>query len=292
MVGNISDNYGLHCNSGACAMSWSGGLIDWIESDAAYISVVFSWQLQKAFQRAVWYKIQGYKVMAGGPAVANNPGFLSGVAEIGGHIEALSRHNPDAVFTTRGCIRKCPFCLVPKIEGDLIEIPDFEPKPIICDNNLLAASRKHFDLVVDKLKRIKQVDFNQGLDARLMTKHHAERLAELDLKAVRLAWDNTATEPQFMRAYKLLGDAGISARFIRVYCLIGYNDTPEDALYRLKTVWALGSFPNPMRYQPLDAIKRNSFIGKHWTDRELKIYMRYWTKLRWLGHIPFKEYNG
>jgi len=271
--------------------NWSSGLIEHIENYTAYISVVFSWMMQDAFQRAIWLKAQGYRVMAGGPAVSMNPGCINEVADIEGEWSALSYHNPDATFTSRGCIRNCKFCAVPKIEGHLIELTDWEPKPIVCDNNLLACSLKHFDNVIDRLNPIRGVDFNQGLDARLLTKHHAERLAELDLYAVRLAWDHIGLENQYMAAFQILRDAGIPARKIRTYVLIGYKDTPDDALYRLQTIKDLGSWPNPMRYQPLDAQRKNEYVGENWTERELKNYMRYWSRLRWLEHIPFEDYS-
>ena len=271
-------------------MNWSGGYIEWIEGNTAYISVVFSWLLGKAFQRAVWLKMQGYKVRAGGPAVSYNPKFLASVAEIGGEVDALSRHNSDATFTTRGCIRKCSFCIVPKIEPEYKELDDFPIRPIICDNNFLAASRAHFDLVIDRLKPLKGVDF-QGLDARLLTKYQAERLAELDLYCARLAWDHTGIEKELIRAIDLLQGAGIPKGKIRCYVLIGFNDNPEDALYRLQTLKNLGLWPTPMRYQPLNAIKRNEYIAPGWTGRQLMSYMRYWSRLRWLEHIPFSVYH-
>lgn len=270
---------------------WSGGYIEWIIKDTAFLSVVFSWRLDEAYQRANWYKMQGYKVRAGGPAITTNPGFMGTVADITGQVNALPRHNPDATFTTRGCPRRCSFCAVPKIEGDLIELDDWPIKPVICDNNILAASRKHFDSVIDKLKSLKQVDFNQGLDARLLTEYHAGRLAELDLKCVRLAWDHSKLEPQFMKAFETLRRARIPANRIRSYVLIGFNDTPEDALYRLRTIRNLGAWPNPMRYQPLNTKKKNSFIDSGWTHRELIKFMRYWSNLRYTGAIPFGEWD-
>ena len=274
-------------------MKWDGGgYAEWTEKKDAFISVVFSWQLDSAYQRAVWLRSSGYRVQAGGPAVALNPGAISDVAEVGGTVDALPHHNPDATFTTRGCIRHCPFCAVPIIEGDLVELTDWEPRPIVCDNNLLAASEAHFDRVIDRLKPLSGIDFNQGLDSRLLTKRHAERLTELNLSTVRLAWDNTAYEHQFITAYKVLRDAGIPARMIRVYVLIGFDDTPEDALYRLETIRGLGSWPNPMRYQPLDTKRRNDYVSPSWTDAHLKKYMRYWSRLAWFGHIPFSEYSA
>jgi hypothetical protein len=111
------------------------------------------------------------------------------------------------------------------------------------------------------------------------------------MKVVRLAWDDTKYERQFMQAYEMLTSAGFKPYKIRVFVLIGFNDTPDDALYRLETVRNLGSFPNPMRYQPLDTTKRNSYVAPDWTDHELKRYMRYWARLNWLSSVPFEEYD-
>lgn len=268
------------------------GLVEWTEGKTAFLSVVFSWNLQEAYQRACFWRATGYRVIAGGPAVAYNPTFLSDVALIpqGYPIIALPYHNLDATRTTIGCPRKCPFCIAPIVEGEFREIQHWTPRPIVCDNNLLAASRRHFDKVVDRLKPLTGVDFNQGLDARFLTSYHAQRLAELDLKCVRLAWDYTSMEGAFMAAFECLTRAGIAPSIVRVYVLIGFKDGPADALYRLETIRRLGAWPNPMRYQPLDAKERNSYTGPNWTDRELKRFMRYWANLRFTGAIPFNEF--
>jgi len=220
------------------------------------------------------------------------PDYLEDVAEIGGEVDALKHHNPDATFTSRGCIRKCGFCAVPKIEGDLAELDTWESKPIICDNNLLACSRKHFDKVIDSVKGLREIDFNQGLDARLLTDYHANRLAELDLVILRLAWDHSALEALVTRALETLIGAGIPRNKVRIYVLMGYDDTPEDALYRFETLKAWGIWPNPQRYNPLDALKRDSYVAPSWTDRELRRMMRYWGRQAWLGGISYEEYIG
>ena len=277
---------------------WQNGIVEWIEGETAFLSVVFSWQLQNAYQRAVWYKSAGYHICAGGPAVTLNPDFLADVAQIGGAVPALHRHNPDATFTSRGCVNRCPFCAVPTLEGALVELDDWPVKPIICDNNLTACSVAHFDRVIDRLleAQCSEVDFNQGLDARLLTEHHAARIAELHraglLSVVRLAWDHSNLEVQLRRAHGILRDAGIPARKIRVYCLIGFNDTPEDARYRLETVYSMGSLPSPMRYQPLHSTRRNEHVGEHWSHRELTRYMRYYSNLVRLRAVPFDEFEN
>lgn len=204
--------------------------------------------------------------------------------------DALEWHNPLATFTSRGCIRRCPFCAVWRTEGDLQELDTWSVRPIVCDNNLLACSQAHFDRAIDRLKQLSGIDFNQGLDARLMSKHHADRLAELDCM-VRLAFDSVNYESSFMKAYELLREAGFPKKRIRTYVLVGFDDTPDDALYRLQTVTSLGIDPNPMRYNPLDTLTRDSYVKKPWTDSELTRYVRYWSNLRYFRAVPFEDFR-
>ena len=268
---------------------WSKNIVEWQENGTANISVVFSWDLQKAYQRAVWQRQMGYVVKIGGPAAYYQPRIFDSVAEVCNGLEVVQRHNPEAVFTSTGCIRDCEFCIVHKTEGDLKEKKHWIPRRIVCDNNLLACSRVHFDKVIDSLKPLKGVDFNQGLDARLLTDYHAQRIAELDLANVRLAWDHVEMESKFMQAFERLRKAGIPKNKIFVYVLIGYKDTPNDALYRLETVKNLGALPSPMRFQELAAKKRNSYVGENWTNRQLIRYMRYWANLTKVRGLPFEQ---
>lgn len=269
---------------------WQSGLVDWVEGDEAFISCVFSWQIQQAYQKCVWHNQMGYRVTVGGPAIKYNPYLFAGFSTFDtGKVDALFHHNPNATFTSRGCIRKCKFCIVPNIEGDLKEIPNFEPRPIVCDNNLLACSRRHFDQVIDKLKPLKDIDFNQGLDIRLVQSYLASRLAELSLRCLRVSWDNVHYTSSFMNGIDILTKY-IPKSLIRVYVLIGFNDTPDDALYRLKKVQQMGLLPFPMRYQPKDTHRKNAYVSPNWTNRELIRYMKYWSH-RYLWGIPFEEFR-
>jgi hypothetical protein len=271
---------------------WTKRPVEHVEGDTARISVAFTWNLQEAYQRAVWLRAEGRRVVVGGPAVALMPDYLADVAEVEENWPgAVQRHNQCATFTSRGCIRKCSFCAAWRIEGGLRELDDWPIRPIVCDNNLLATSQKHFDRVIDRLKPLARVDFNQGLDARLLTKYHAERLTELDCIA-RLAFDHISVEKMWLAALQRLLDAGMPKYRIRSYVLIGHNDTPEDALYRLELVRGLGIVPNPARYNPLDAMVRDKFVGPNWTHAQIQRYIRYWANLRFLGPIPFELYRG
>lgn len=272
--------------------TWRKRTVVWTEGPTVCVSVPFTWNLPKAFSQCVWYKQQGFKVRAGGPAVSLLPDYLSSVAQIGGEVDALPRHNSEATFTTRGCIRQCSFCAVPKIEGDLKELKSWIPKRLVCDNNLLAASQKHFDRVIDSVKHIAGVDFNQGLDARLLNAHHIERLQELDKPIIRFAWDDVKEESIVRDAVQRMIDAGFSKRGVRVYVLIGNSDTPEDALYRLITLRdVLKVRTCPMRFQPLYELKYNSYIAPGWTEKELVKMMTYFFRQRYVAHIPYAEFE-
>jgi hypothetical protein len=272
--------------------TWSKTFIECSENGTTRLSVAFTWDLPAVYQRAAWQSSMGQRVIVGGPAVSLMPDYLSDVAEIGDDWpDALAHHNPMATFTSRGCVRRCSFCAVWRVEGQLRELDDWPIRPIVCDNNLLACSLKHFDRVIDRLKPLPNVDVNQGLDARLMTKYHADRLAELKRPMIRLAFDHVSSESSFMAAYEMLREAGITKHQIRVYVLVGYQDTPEDALYRLRLVSDLGIDPNPMRYNPLDSLVRDSYVGPNWTDSELTRYVRYLANLRWFRAVPFEDFR-
>jgi hypothetical protein len=181
---------------------------------------------------------------------------------------------------------------VPKIEGEFRELSAWQPARLVCDNNILAASRRHFDRVIDNVKHIEGVDFNQGLDKKELKNWHIDRLQELDKPMIRFAWDDVNEEPALRDAIDGILAAGFPHSRISVLALIGWNDTPEDALYRLVTlrdVLRVTAFP--MRYQSLKSVKYNDYVASGWTDEELKKMMRYWARQNWFKKIPYDEFD-
>lgn len=128
-------------------------------------------------------------------------------------------------FLTRGCPNRCKWCIVPMKEGkvrenaDIEEFLDGKKKAILMDNNVLASE---FGIrQIEKIVKMKlRVDFNQGLDARLIDNAVANLLAKVKwIDYIRLACDKHSQIQEIKKAYKLLQKHGYS-RKIFCYTLI------------------------------------------------------------------------
>lgn len=252
---------------------WPKKEIYWNDDNILYISIPFTWRLPivkaKLKQRELF---QSWKsVVVGGPAAYLMPDYFEdlGFVSIGKSANGIMQKiNPMATKTSVGCVRKCEFCAVPKIEGNIKELSDWPDLPIITDNNLLACSKKHFNRVIDRLKKHKEVDFNQGIDARLLKKYHADRFSELKKPIVRLALDNLDYSDSWMKAYQLLRNAGLPKNLIRSYAIIGFNSGPGEAWERCEFINKLNIKVLPMWYHSLNQTKQNIV-----TDEQKKIGM-------------------
>jgi len=273
-------------------IKWPKGPTKWIKDRTLYISIPFTWNLQEIKNEILQRSFFWDKAVVGGPAVSLMPDFFNDIECV-----ALDSHdmpgvlqeiNPLATKTTIGCIRHCKFCAVPKIEPDFIELEDWPDLPILIDNNILAASRKHFDKVIDRLKKHNEpidkpgntVDFNQGIDARLLKKYHANRIAEIKKPIIRLALDSMAHVDQWNSAFEKLRSAGLSKKAIRSYVLIGFNSGVDEAWDRCEYVNSFGIKALPMWYHALDAMEKNVVTEDQeklgWTDEERKLIMQYY----------------
>ena len=152
-----------------------------VVGDTVLLSVVFSWDLDKALQRAVDLWSLGHKVEIGGPAAC-----YAGLGSLS-QPDAYLWHNERAVFTTKGCVRSCSFCVVPATEGGLVELSNWSravpDQPIVCDNDFAASSQRHFDKAIDYLKSAKRIDI-QGVSVFSLTDYRVQRLAESVRKLV------------------------------------------------------------------------------------------------------------
>lgn len=188
-------------------------------------------------------------------------------------------------FTSRGCVRQCGFCFVPKKEGafkDVAEIKDLiNPRSnvlILHDNNLTADP-----FVIDKLHEIRDrklvVDINQGCDVRLVNEDIARALSEVKhLRSLHYAWDLMGFEKQVLEGISTL------SKFIKPYrhmcfMLVGFNTTYEEDMYRFRKLVELKVDPYVMVY--------NENPNK---DLRLKHFAR-WVNGRIYKKCSFDEYE-
>jgi len=157
-------------------------------------------------------------------------------------------------FTSRGCIRKCPWCNVPQQEGNIKHWADFRefwnPKHrrlLLLDNNILADPAWQQTLA-DLGDLNLEVDFNQGLDIRLIDDEAIWYLKRIETKQLRFAFDDLSYERSVRRGIEMMLKADISKSHLSFYVLIGY-DGDHTALERMKILNSYGVDVYPMVYK-------------------------------------------
>ena len=207
-------------------------------------------------------------------------------------------------YTSRGCIRKCNFCGVPKLEGaqrdtdsltSLVKAIDerYGPKKdlILMDNNVVASAR--FKDIIAEIRDLgfvpgatirrsheriavrRRVDFNQGVDARILCKDpmYLRELATICLKPLRIAFDHLGLKKVYEQAIRFAHEHGLVE--LSNYMLYNFKDSPTDLFERMRLnvqlneelkirIWSF-----PMRYQPTDRPDRG-FVGAKWTRYQLR----------------------
>lgn len=209
------------------------------EADEVHVSCAFTWDIEEAERLREAWALYYPVVRLGGPAINGSNGeFTPGMYVKRG-----------VTFTSRGCNRRCPWCLVPEYEGKLRTL-NIKPGWIVQDNNLLATPQKHQEQVFAMLgAQGRAVSFPGGLDTRLVTDWTAEQLSALRIKEVFLAADTEGALPALRQAVSRL--SFLKRRQLRCYVLIGFGEELLwEAARRLKAVWGAGCLPFAQLYQP------------------------------------------
>jgi hypothetical protein len=205
-------------------------------------------------------------------------------------------------YASRGCIRKCHFCGVPKLEGPLragtpltqyVKTVDELYGPMkdltLMDNNVVALP-EFKNIIAEirdlgftpgaKLKRgrgsvQRRVDFNQGVDARILSKDpmYLRELSTICLKPLRIAFDHLGVKGPYEKSIRYAHEFGLTE--LSNYMLYNFHDNPADLYERMRLnvdlneelgirIWSF-----PMRYQPTDLPTRGH-IGNKWTRYQLR----------------------
>jgi hypothetical protein len=123
-------------------------------------------------------------------------------------------------------------------------------------------------------KITRYVDFNQGLDARLLTKSKAAQLSKLAIKPCRIAYDDLKTNKCYFNALNYCVESGI--KYFSNYLLYNFEEPPGDLWTRLSQNIEFCEkhddiilFSFPMKYADIDSTDRN-YIGTHWNKKYLR----------------------
>jgi hypothetical protein len=229
-----------------------------------HISCAFTWDIKKANRLADAWMSKSQEVKIGGPAF-DDPGNIF----VPGFYLKLG-----VTITSRGCPNKCPWCFVPTREGKIRELP-IMPGNIIQDNNLLACSQLHLNRVFSMLKKQKHIDFSGGLEASRVTDVVVDRLRELNIYQIWLAYDHPNAEKPLIKTVNKLKKY-FKRNQIRCYVLIGYyGDSLEKAEVRLRRAWEIGTLPFAMRYRKPVKEWKDIF---YYPQREWNLLQRQWTR--------------
>lgn len=260
--------------------------------DKIYVTSLFTYAWEAVHKAVKYYRalFPNAQIKLGGIYASLMPehGRLSGADEVHeGVLDDVEGLLPDfslvpkwkqsVMFSARGCIRKCPFCAVPKLETKTTGLSTIRHlvypghrKVILWDNNILGLST--WRDIISELKDLKlPVDFNQGLDARLVDEDVAQEFQGLKIQPIRMAYDIPSERRALERAIPSLASVGFQKRQMIVYTLYNFTDTPADFWRRVSDLLEWGAVCYPMRYEPLNSLVKNRYVSPHWTKEELEM---------------------
>lgn len=187
-------------------------------------------------------------------------------------------------FLSRGCIRRCPFCLVREKEGFIYPVEPLNLNPKgewieVLDNNFFANPewKKSVEYLISTGRKVNL----HGVDVRIMDEEQAYWLNKLKLKTnIHIAWDLPSLDlteklkeiTKYIKPYKLT-----------CYVLIGFNSTTDQDLYRLETLKRIGILPFVQPYRDYSNDRKPSQYEKD---------LSRWANRSWLfKSVDFKDYE-
>lgn len=127
------------------------------------------------------------------------------------------------------------------------------------------------------IKRLRCIDFNQGIDARLITPEKMRKLSEINIRPLRIAFDHWGLREVYEHAVREAAKAGIS--HLSNYMLYNFDEKPIDLYLRMKLTvdlceeLGISIYSFPMKYHPIEDPKyfRNrEYVGKYWSRKYIR----------------------
>ena len=226
----------IYPNLALCKISaWhktQGDIVEWYEPlftghcDIVYISKVFNFTPEPV------YAIDADKIIKGGTGydiASHLPNYIDRMKPDYSIYPLLPKDTAYG-FLTRGCPNHCKWCVVPRKEGNIRPYMDIDEivtedrhKAILMDNNILAAGDYALEQLQKIIDRGYRVDFNQALDARLVTPENAALLANVKWldRRIRFGCDTHPQIDQCERAMALINAEGYKGQYFLYTMLHG-----------------------------------------------------------------------
>ena len=198
-------------------------------------------------------------------------------------------------YLTRGCIRNCPWCIVPKKEGYIkpyrkwMEVKRTDSKDIVFMDNNVLASDFGIGQMEEMIGQNVRVDFNQGLDARLITPEVAKILSGLKwIRHIRMSADTDSMLNVVLEKIELLKEYGVKPYRIFVYVLTQDIESAERRCIALRDIGA-DPFAQPYRdftnnMEPPEELKRFArWVNHKAIFKTTETYAEYDSSIR--GHL-------
>lgn len=126
-------------------------------------------------------------------------------------------------------------------------------------------------------KRKRIVDFNQGIDSRLITEENMKKLAEVNIQPLRIAFDHWSLRETYEKSVRTAVGSGI--KNLSNYLLYNFEEKPEELYFRLRLNVDLceeldaSIYSFPMKYHPINDkafFKNRDYIGKYWNRKFIR----------------------
>ncbi|MCT4507310.1 MAG: hypothetical protein N4A48_00865 [Tepidibacter sp.] len=151
---------------------------------------------------------------------------------------------------------------------------------IATKDNILAIHyyfKPYFEKIYSKKPKVRYVDFNQGLEAKLLTDERMKKLSEIPIRPLRIAFDTWGIRNIYEKAIRIAANYRITN--MSNYLLYNYNDKPIELFYRLKMnidlceELGISIYSFPMKYHPItdhEYFNNRTYIGKHWNRKYIR----------------------
>lgn len=264
-------------------VNWYDHLFDYYDTDILYISKVFT------FSKMTKYLPINAKIIIGGSGYNYSIKLPQEIENSDLDYSLYPKCDYSIVFTTRGCIRKCPFCIVNKKEGLIhnVKFPNLNKNSKyikILDNNFFAFKGWKDNLNVLNSFNL-PLEFNQGIDLRILNEEQCQALKQSKIKIVYCAWDNYKDKEVILSKLKMLIKY-VKAYKITVYVLVGFENKNivETDIERVLTLRNLGVKPFAMGYIDFD----NPFYKK---PKEINEFCRWVNMKATFNSCSFDHYG-